>query len=80
MPRYLTKVARQKLARKAATQAHGTRPTNHQIGQAGKVIDELVDRNPKQFIDFSNVKYCTPRNEVIIDAATKALAEQLTLF
>ena len=79
MTTFLTKTARQKLARQAATKAHG-KPSNHQVGQAGKVIDELVDDNPKRFIDFSNPRYCTPRHDEIITATVEALNPQQELI
>ena len=79
MSRYLTKTARGKLARTAASQAHG-KPNTHQIGEAGKVIDELIEADPKRFIDFSNVAYCTPRHEAIITAAAEKLQSQFSLF
>ena len=72
MTSYLTKTARKKLARQAAIKAHG-KASNYQVGQAGKIIDELVNDNPKKFIDFSNPRYCTPKHQVIIDAAAAAL-------
>lgn len=76
MTNYLTKTARKKLARQAATKANGgTRASNHQVGIAGKTIDRLVDENPKRFIDFSNVRYCTPRHDEIINATAEALTE-----
>ena len=76
MTTYLTKTARKKLARQAATKANGgTRASNHQVGQAGKIIDQLVDDNPKQFIDFSNVRYCTPKHDEIVNATAAALTE-----
>ena len=79
MSAFLTKTARKKLARQAATKAHG-KPNNHQIGEAGKKIDELVDADPKRFIDFSNVAYCTPKHEAIIEATAASLQDQFTLF
>ena len=72
MASFLTKTARKKLARQAATQVHGT-ASNYQVGQAGKIIDKLVNDNPKQFINFDDVRYCTPKHEVIIAAAVEEL-------
>ena len=77
---YLTKTARQKLARKAATQAFGKKPSPRQIGDAGKVIDQIVNNDPARFIDFSNGAYCTPRHDEIIEAVSEELNPQPTLF
>ena len=74
MTRYLTKTARKKLARRAVIKAF-CKANNYQVGQAGKVIDRLVDENPKQFIDFSNVRYCTPKHDEIINATAEALTQ-----
>ena len=72
MTQFLTKTARKKIARQAATKAHG-KASNYQVGQAGKIIDEIVDDNPKQFIDFSNPQYCTPKHDAIITAVVERL-------
>ena len=71
MTTFLTKTARKKLARQAAVKAHG-KPSNYQVGQAGKIIDKLVDENPKQFIEFHTL-YCTPKHDEIVSEAVKAL-------
>lgn len=71
---YLTKTARKKLARQAATEAYG-KPSNYQVGQAGKIIDKIIDEDPKRFIDFSNPRYCTPKHAEIISAASEVLKE-----
>ena len=76
MTSYLTKTARKKLARQAATEAYHGKPSNHQVGEAGKVIDRVINENPKQFIDFSNPRYCTPKHEAIIAEAVEALTNQ----
>ena len=76
MSNYLTKTARQKLARQAANRAYG-KANNHQVGVAGKMIDEMVDEDPKQFIEFHD-RYCTPKHEAIITAVSETLiAEQI---
>ena len=77
---YLTATARKKLAKRTATEAFGKRPSPNQIGDAGKIIDEIVNADPKRFIDFSNPAYCTPRHDAIIEAATEKLNPQPTLF
>ena len=63
MSRFLTKTARSKLARQAANKAHG-KANNHQVAEAAKAIDEIVDADPKRFIDFSNPTYCTPKQSL----------------
>ena len=73
MTSYLTKTARKKLARQAATKVHG-KASNYHVGQAGKIIDELVNDNPKAFIEFHDT-YCTPKHQAIIDAAAVAITE-----
>ena len=73
MTQFLTKIARKKLARQAATKAHG-KASNYQARQAGKIIDEIVDDNPKQFIEFHD-RYCTPKHDAIITAVVEVLKE-----
>lgn len=68
---YLTKTARKKLARQAANRAYG-KANNHQVGRAGKMIDEIVNENPKEFIEFHD-RYCTPKHEAIITAVSETL-------
>ena len=77
---FLTKTARKKLARRTAIKAYGKRPSPNQIGDAGKVIDAIIDADPDRFIDFSNSAYCTPRHDAIIEAAAEKLNPQPTLF
>lgn len=74
MTTYLTKTARSKLARRAATEAHG-KPNNYQVGEAGKVIDDIVDKDPQRFIDFSNPRYCTPKHDEIVKGAVETLTQ-----
>ena len=81
MASFLTKTARKKLARQAASEAYGKKPNNYQVGKAGEIIDKLVNDNPKQFINFDNVRYCTPRHDEIITATVEALSgDQQKLF
>ena len=75
---YLTKAARKCMARKAVEKVFKN-PTNYQVGQAGKIIDEIVEANPKQFIEFHE-KHCTPKHEAIIEATAERLKPQTTLF
>ena len=65
MASFLTKTARNKLARQAASEAYGKKPNNHQVGKVGKIIDKLVNDNPKQFIEFHD-RFCTPKHDAII--------------
>ena len=76
---YLTKAARKRIARQAASEVY-KKPTNYQVGQAGKIIDEIVEADPKMYIDFSNTKYCTPKHEAIIEATVERLKPQTELF
>ena len=78
MNNYLTKTARNKLARHAANKAFD-KANNYQVGQAGKIIDEIVDKNPKQFIEF-HARYCTPKHDTIINETVKRLKLQEDLF
>ena len=73
MASFLTKTARKKLARQAAAEAYGKKPNNYQVGKAGKIIDKLVNDNPKKFINFDDVRYCTPKHEAIITATIKVI-------
>ena len=76
---YLTKTARQKLARQAAVKAHGKTASNYQVGEAGKIIDRIVTANPTDFIEFHD-RYCTPKHEAIVTATATELTSQLSLF
>ena len=76
---YLTKAARKRIARQAASEVY-KKPTNYQVGQAGKIIDEIVEADPKKYIDFSNTKYCTPKHEAIIETTVERLKPQTELF
>ena len=75
---YLTKAARKRIARQAASEVY-KKPTNYQVGQAGKIIDEIVEADPKKYIEFHD-KYCTPKHEAIIEATVERLKPQTELF
>ena len=71
MSYYLTKTARKKLARRAANEAYG-KASNYQVGQAGKVIDKIVDEDPKRFIEFHD-RYCSPKHDEIVNETVAQL-------
>ena len=76
----ITIVKQKQLARKAAIKAFGLPMKNHQVGKARKLLMELVDSDFSKYME-SHVKYCTPRDEILInDTAEKLKGEQGELF
>lgn len=79
MSEYLTKVKRQELARKVAVSVFGESTSNYQVGKAGKVIDKMIDENPKKYIEF-NDKYCSPKSDLILKDASSFFDTQRSML
>ena len=67
----LTNKKRQELARRVADEAFGKRSAYH-VGQAGKVIDNLVNLKPSKYLNFYD-KYCTPIDDDIVSDAVETI-------
>lgn len=66
---WLTVTKQKILARKVAAQVW-TKPSSRQLGEARQCIVEMVDAEPRKYIEF-HAAYCTPKSDdlIIKDAA-----------
>ena len=60
------------LAYQVAFRSNGChrQPNNHEKGQARKIVEAIVEQDPAKYLEF-HPKYCTPKDEVIIEDACK---------
>lgn len=71
----ITKVKQKDLARKSAKKAFGN-PSNYQVGQARKILMELVNSEPKKYLEYHE-KYVTPNSDLIIQDTAEQLISQM---
>ena len=76
----LTKTKQKELARQTASKAFNVKyPNNYQVGQARKIIRQIVNDDPAKYLNFYD-KYCTPKSKEIVEDAAKLLNPQDSLF
>ena len=77
---WLTKTKQKVLARRVAIAVCGKpKPSPRDIGTARKAINQLVDENPKKYLEF-HPKYVTPRSDDLIVADTVQTLQSEQLF
>ena len=76
----ITKTKQKQLARETAKKAFGIKyPSNYQVGQARKIVMQLVNENPKKYLQWHR-KYIIPLSNTIIEDAAERLNPQQSLF
>ena len=76
----MTQAKQKELARETASKAFNVKyPNNYQVGQARKIVKQIVDEDPTKYLEFHE-KFCRAKSDLIVTDAAELLNPQQSLF